>query len=176
MGISVLAAGDNHFTQMQVVRNTVVDVFYEAAEAAAKEQARRAFRGTFKSSQINSTITLDVDSGPGVVITHWVSNGTNFLENALLGSSNDFRLFPTKLSIEDAVLTWYKYQMSALPNHGEPQRDLAWSESNARWIWGDSVVYGNRAAQAFIVGFDANGIVQSVGSQALRCNMTRGDD
>ena len=173
MGITVLAAGDNKFSQMQVIRNIVVDAFYNAAEEAAKEQARAAFTGTFKASELNSSIKFAVDDGPGVVITDWISNGTDFLANAFLYPSNDFRLYHTGLSIVHDELMWYKYQLSALPNGGEPGMDLTWNENNARWIWGDSASYGNLGTQAFLIGFDSNGVVQSVGSQALRCNMTR---
>lgn len=173
MGITVLAAGDNKFSQMQVIRNIVAATFYNAAEEAAKQQAREAFTGTFKASELNSSIKFAVDDGPGVVITDWISNGTDFLASPYLYPGNDFRLYPSGLSIVQDDLTWHKYHMSHLPNGGEPKRDLIWDENNARWIWGDFALYGNLGTQAFLIGIDSDGVVQSAGSQALRCNMTR---
>ena len=149
------------------------DSQYKAAEAAAKEQARTAFTGTFRSTDRNSSITLGVDGGPGVVIQEWTSNSTDFLANFILGNFYDFRIYPTELSIEQDGLTYYKYQMIQLPDNGEPATGDPWSELNDAWYALDSISYNNLATDAFVIGFDQSGIVQSVESQALRTTMVR---
>ncbi|EED23038.1 penicillin-binding protein, putative [Talaromyces stipitatus ATCC 10500] len=175
VGLSVLAAGVNPHTQISPVRDTVVEIFYQAAEASAKEQARRAFTGTFQATNINSSITLGVDGGPGVVIQEWISNGTNFLQNAYLASYDDFRLYPTELSVEADSITYYTYHLNFLASDGEPAKGDFWSYNNDYWLFLDALIYKNLATDDFIIGFDKDGIVQSVQSAALRVSMSRSE-
>jgi len=146
---------------------------YQAADAAAKEQASRAFRGTFKSREANSSITLAVDDGPGVSVTNWVSNGVDFLTNDLFSAYSSFRLFPTKLTYDEDGITYFAYRLEMARFNGEPVMGDWWSEYNDLWLQVDNSIYANLATDAFIIGFDANGIVQSVASQALRTTMFR---
>jgi enterochelin esterase-like enzyme len=118
---------------------------------------------------------LAVDGGPGVKVEQWISNGTNFLTQEYLASYADFRLFPTDLSTQaDDGLTYYKYHLNTLidPN-GEPVTGDPWAEFNDYWIQVDQAIYNNLATDAFVVGFDSHGVVQSVSSQALRTAMLR---
>lgn len=146
---------------------------YAAADAAAKEQARRAFRGTFRDKDGNSSITLAVDGGPGVAVTDWISNGVDFLQNDLLSAYSSFRLFPTTLSYEDGGITYFAYRLEMSRNNGEPVLGDWWSEFNDLWLQVDNYIYNNLATDAFVIGFDASGIVQSVASQALRATLYR---
>ncbi|KAL6252772.1 hypothetical protein RBB50_000491 [Rhinocladiella similis] len=174
LGFTVLAAGDHPNSQVAPVRGTIVDIFYKAAEAAAKEQARRAFTGTFRSTDRNSSITLAVDGGAGVKVQQWTSNGTDFLTQEYLANYHDFRLFPTELSTEADGLTYYKYHLDTFINpDGEPFTGDPWAEYNDYWIQIDSNIYDNLSTDAFVIGFDKDGIVQSVASQALRTSMLR---
>ena len=147
---------------------------YPAAEAAAKEKAQRAFSGTFAAKDRNSSITLTVDGGPGVTITNWVSNGTDFLAG-ILAPYSDFRLYPTELSAStgDDGLTYYLYHLNSLQQNGEPFTQDFWSPYNNEWIMVDALDYNNLATDAFTIGFDKQGVVQSVRCQALRSDMYR---
>ncbi|GAM33678.1 penicillin-binding protein [Talaromyces pinophilus] len=173
IGLSVLAAGVTPHTQISPVRDAVVQIFYQAAEAAAKEQASKAFTGTFKASNINSSITLGTDGGPGVVVQEWISNGTNFLQNPYLASYDDFRLYPTELSMEADDLIYYSYRLNFLASNGEPTEGDFWSYNNDYWMFLDALIYKNLATDNFIIGFDEDGIVQSVHSTGLRVTMSR---
>ncbi|KIW11614.1 hypothetical protein PV08_10916 [Exophiala spinifera] len=174
LGFTVMTAGDNPNRQVPPVRGIIVDTFYKAAEAAAKEQARRAFTGTFRSSDRNSSITLAVDGGAGVKVEQWTSNGTDFLTQEYLASFHDFRLFPTELSTEADGLTYYKYHLDSFVNpDGEPFTGDPWAEYNDYWIQIDENIYDNLSTDAFVIGFDTDGVVQSVASQALRTTMLR---
>lgn len=147
---------------------------YKAAEAAAKHQAKDAFTGTFKSTDRNSSITLAVDGGPGVVIKKWISNSTDFLATELYAGYNDFRLYPTELKFEGPDgLTYYKFHMDTLSQNGAPYGGDPWNESNDYWFQVDSISYNVLSPDAFVVGFDQDGIVQKVASQALRTTMVR---
>ena len=175
IGISVLAAGDNPNRQVPPVRGPLIDIFFKAAEAAAKEQATNAFTGTFKATDRNSSMTLTVDGGPGIAIQQWISNGTDFLTNEWFSAYNDFRLYPTTLKYipADDALTYYKYHVNFLMNNGEPVQGDPWAEFNEYWFQLDELDYNNLATDAVVVGFDANGVVQSIASQALRSTYYR---
>lgn len=146
---------------------------YPAAEAAAKAKSKNAFSGTFAAKDRNSSITLTVDGGPGVAITNWVSNSTNFL-GGIFAPYSDFRLYPTELtSTGSDGLTYYIYHLNSLQNGGEPFTQDFWSVFNNEWIMLDTLDYNNLATDAFTIGFDKNGVVQSVRCQALRVDMVR---
>jgi hypothetical protein len=129
----------------------------------------------YRATDRNSSITLDVDGGPGVAVTQWISNGTDFLHNSFISPyGDDARLYPTKLStkaLDD--LTYWTYHLNVLSAKGEPDGKDPWAESNDYWYQVDSFNYNNLATDAFIVGFDDDGIVQNVRSQALRSTMYR---
>ncbi|KAH8812245.1 putative penicillin-binding protein [Xylogone sp. PMI_703] len=174
IGITVMAAGDNPTGQVPPIRATLVNIFYNAAEAAAKQQAANAFTGTFKSTDRNSSISLAVDGGPGVVIKQWISNDTDFLSNEFYAFYDDFRLYPTDLKFQGSDgLTYYKFHMETLPQSGQPSGGDPWSGNNDYWLQLDSITYNVLSPDAFVVGFDHNGIVQNVASQALRTTMVR---
>ncbi len=117
---------------------------------------------------------MAVDGGPGIKVEQWISNGTNFLTQEYLASYADFRLFPTDLSTQADGLTYYKYHLDMLINpNGEPATGDPWSEYNDYWLQVDQAIYNNLATDAFVIGFDKDGIVQSVSSQALRTAMLR---
>lgn len=176
IGISVLTAGDSPNRQVPPIRGTIVDIFFKAAEAAAKQQAKTAFQGTFRArGELNSSITLVVDGGPGVHVTQWTSNSTNFLTNAWFTPYDDFRLYPTTLSHKNAgdPLIYHKYHLVNLMNGGEPVESDPWAEFNEYWFQLDGPDYNNLATDAFVVGIDASGVVQSLASQALRATYYR---
>lgn len=119
---------------------------------------------------------LAVDDGPGVVITKWISNGTDFLnQNLLLSGWNDTRLYPTKLTTTDskAGITYRAYFAEFLPPGRAPLTAGLWPELNDYWVVLDNWIYNNKATDAFIVGFDKEGMVQSVQSEALRETLYR---
>ena len=170
IGISVLAAGDHPGASVPPISGALADIFTAAAEAAAKLEARRAFPGTFAAAYpLNSSITLTVDGGPGVRITRWISNATDFLSDNY-AVFDDFRLYPTTLSHKypNDPLTYYKYHMVTLPNGGEPFPNAPPFAGNDYWYDVDTQIYNNLATDAFVIGIDAAGLVQSVESQALR--------
>jgi hypothetical protein len=120
-------------------------------------------------------MTLGVDGGPGVVVQGWITNGTDFLATlTTLGKFDDYRLYPTKLSSpgEDG-LTYYVYHLNYQPNGGKPDASDPWSEFNDYWYQIDSLIWGNLATDALIIGFDKDGIVQNVQDEALRETLYR---
>jgi hypothetical protein len=93
------------------------------------------------------------------------------MTNEFFAAYSDFRLYPTTLSHKHQGgdgLTYYKYHMTVLQNDGEPFGGDPWNEFNEYWFQTDEFMYNNLATDAFVIGFDAKGMVQSVECQALR--------
>ncbi|EXJ89929.1 hypothetical protein A1O3_02996 [Capronia epimyces CBS 606.96] len=174
LGYSVLSAGVTPNTQVSAIRDTVVDIFVNAAEAAAKAQAKQAFTGTFAASDRNSSLTLTVDGGPGVLITGWVSNGTDFFLNNIIIPTNDLRIYPTGLERTDGANTYRAYRL-LFASSPVPDNVGLFSEANDYWLSIDSGIYNNQPFDAFVVGFDVAGLVQSIYLDAFVVNLTRSD-
>jgi hypothetical protein len=69
---------------------------------------------------------------------------------------------------------YYKYHIMAYPLAGGEQDETdPWSVYNERWYAVDQNIYNNLATDAFVIGMDKDGVVQSVESQALRLTMYR---
>lgn len=157
--------------------NTNLSKQINAAEAAAKQQAKNAFTGTFRATDRNSSITLAVDQGPGVSITAWTSNSTDFLhDNPFFAGYDDFRMYPTELSMVEDGVTYFSYRGLFATQGGQPYADGLFNELNDPWLGVDNWQYNNRATDNFVVGIDRNGIVQSIQSATLRVTMMRADE
>ncbi|KAK5172114.1 uncharacterized protein LTR77_003752 [Saxophila tyrrhenica] len=178
IGWSVMAAGEAPGTQKGPIRQMLVDVFYNAMETAMKEQARATFPGIYSCHEINSSVTLTVDGNSGVEVKSWISNSTDMFNNLWLAGHKDFRLYPTSLSYQDGDMTYHKYYLATLfGKHGLqlPSYD-PWSDLGEYWIQLDGTMYNNLATDSWIIGFDADGMVQSVESQAVRAVMYRSSE
>lgn len=105
VAVAILTAGPGEGV-VNFVADTVVQTLLPTLGAAAKDQALRKFGGTYVSgTMINSSLTLGVDSGPGLIIEKWISNDTDFLAAAQVysqatggGTIKSLRLYPTNLS------------------------------------------------------------------------------
>jgi hypothetical protein len=114
-----------------------------------------------------------VDGGPGVVVKSWISNGVDFLGNDLLSDYDSFRLYPTNLSTDRDGVSYSAYRLELLKFNGEPWTGDFWSHLNEWWIQLDTFIYDNLATDAFTIGIDKDGIVQSVAPHALRTVLYR---
>ncbi|KAH8691668.1 beta-lactamase/transpeptidase-like protein [Talaromyces proteolyticus] len=177
IGMTILAAWNAPDSSVYAIRDTIVDIFYPAAETATKEKSEKAFTGTFAANDRNSSITLAIEGGLGVAITSLVSNGTDFL-TGILAAYSDFRLYPTEQHTSRGRdgLTFYLYHLNSLQQNGEPFTQDFSAVFNNEWLMVDSLNYINLATDTFTIGFDKQGVVQSVRCQALRSTMYRSAD
>ena len=77
LAITILVAGD---VQGRVwLENQVLTATAKLVEEISRSQARDRYTGFYKSLQINSSITFELNDSSGLTITSWVSNSTNFL-------------------------------------------------------------------------------------------------
>ena len=77
LAITALVAGESQ--ALAWLENQVLTATTKFVEDIARSQARDRYTGYYKSLQINSSITLELNGSSGLTITSWISNGTNFL-------------------------------------------------------------------------------------------------
>ena len=79
LGLVVLVAGDGHATRW--LREKVLKLLIPAVEQIARDQAASKLSGSYMSNDatINSSTTFEVSGSRGLVLTSWLSNGTDFL-------------------------------------------------------------------------------------------------
>jgi hypothetical protein len=104
VGLTLLYASD--YQPILLFKEDFVRVAGEEIEKIIRADAKNKYTGFYKAiSEVNSSIELVVDSGPGIRILAWVSNGTNFIDSyKFLKKSegvrpdSDLRLIPTGLN------------------------------------------------------------------------------
>ena len=113
-----------------------------------------------------------MDGGPGVIITEWISNGTDFLADNILLPTTDLRLYPTDLVRTDGDITYRAYRL-ILSYGRQPVTVGLFPEANDYWLSIDSGIYNNQPIDGFVVAFNKDGVVQSVFSDGLQVNLPR---
>lgn len=144
---------------------------------------------TNTTTPLNSTLTLTVDSGPGLALTRWISNGTDMLYVSVALASNlsseywdtlrpSVRLYPTGL--EDAVPAngtnkgGKKVAFKAVfEDVGGPAFNGTYKADCATWVGVTGAVYGSRPLDLFVFEVDAGGRVVGVENGALRVGMEK---
>lgn len=103
-GFSILTASVQGQTTgaklVSVITDMLISEVLPALEDAARDQAASAFGGHFAASSLNSSLTITVDDQPGLLVTEWISNGTDFLQDVGLktpGTHVDVRIQPNQL-------------------------------------------------------------------------------
>lgn len=61
--------------------SAVIQNLLPAIEAAGREQAKASYVGKYTEQSTNSSITITMDGGPGLVISEWTVHGYNVLKN-----------------------------------------------------------------------------------------------
>ncbi|KAL8804441.1 MAG: hypothetical protein Q9182_002546 [Xanthomendoza sp. 2 TL-2023] len=91
LGIVVLVAGDRR--ALPWLREEILKTLVPAVEQVARDQAADRIMGLYVSgdSAINSSVSIELESHHRLVVTSWISNGTDFLATytALLSQKNE---------------------------------------------------------------------------------------
>ncbi|KAH8893543.1 beta-lactamase/transpeptidase-like protein [Thozetella sp. PMI_491] len=78
--IAINVAGDSAVTVIKFLAELVVSTYVPALEAITKDQAAQRYRGVYTSPESNSSMTIEIDGGPGLAITSWINNGMDVLD------------------------------------------------------------------------------------------------
>jgi hypothetical protein len=203
VAVAILTAGPGEGV-VNFVADTVVQTILPTLNDAAKDQALRKFGGTYVSgTKINSSLTLGVDSGPGLVIEKWISNDTDFLAAAQAysnatggGTIKSVRLYPTNLSSQvhanhsselastndgtdgttttDMTKVAFRAIFEVLTEKGNASR--IFDTDTTTWDAMDQLTYGNLAVDEFVFflrGSGDDGEVVAVDPLALRITLRK---
>ena len=173
-GFSLLTASSlpGRITAAALLLDLVTEQLLPALMAQA--EAERSFAGTYTSSipGLNSTLTVGLNqtegAKPGLVVTSFISNGTNVLLAKVLGA-NPVRLLP---SIPESGTREIAFRTSPYkkPGGGPFSRQLT---VDSDWIFGDLGTYGGLPAGLFAFDLDAEGKATAVRPAAWRVKLDR---
>ncbi|KAI0817036.1 beta-lactamase/transpeptidase-like protein [Xylaria sp. FL0064] len=183
IGISVLLAGElppnANFNLLDIVGGVLIPAVEEAAraEAGAIYNGHYAFSNT---SQLNSSMTIKTDDQPGLSVSQWISNETDFawisavLQNGYYPLTPRIRLYPTGLegsspSGGKRVVFKAVFEDADAPS----QATAMFSTDCATWINVASVIYGSAAIDELIFDMDSQGKVTSITLPSLRVTLDK---
>ena len=190
MGFTVNSAGPGVGFIAAFIAESLGAALIPAAEACAKTQS--GISGTYHASGgLNSSISLMFDDKPGISISSFISNGTNFLDTMAdvsgtpPGQKPVSRLYPTNLgNIHSSSGRVFRAVSSTVPANttfDSPSSSGSTTKENGvtfydtschAWESVDTITYGGRALDEFVISTKANGQV-TVRSVGLRVDMVR---
>lgn len=180
VGFALLIAGETPPDQNLItLADLITDVLVQALENAAREQASLNYAGTYvsKDTALNSSITLTTDPQyPGLSVTHWVSNGTDFLSamSSFPGTGGTLRarLYPTNLRSSSGSRSRIAFR-AVLQDLGMVIDNGAFSIDCYSWTTVGNTVYALKALDEFIFDLGGDGKAVSVELSGLRVTLER---
>ncbi|OJD30272.1 beta-lactamase-like 1 [Diplodia corticola] len=165
-GAAVLGAGAASGAPVFCLADVAARAFVRGFEAAAREEAGRAYGGVYVQQQAggNGTLRLEVVEGqPGLVVREWVANGVDVL-GALTAANlvgavggTGVTLYPARMEAaagdgEGVVVRAFRAVIEALPNadFGGPVESACLS-----WLTANPAQVANRMLDDVWVGVDA---------------------
>ncbi|KAG4285235.1 hypothetical protein FPRO06_06495 [Fusarium proliferatum] len=152
--ISVLVGGPENAGGLPLVFfSMITKVLVPALEAAGKDQAKKAFAGTYINEDTNSTLVLDVDDdGPGLRITKWIVRGTDVsthwlhylsvLNPNVPKISLSGRLYPTDLKAGNKMAWRAMFRIGTATQIGMQEGLLFWEDASCMsWAMVDRAAY-----------------------------------
>jgi hypothetical protein len=153
-----------------------MQVVLEGMIKTSMKQATQNFGGSYAASHLNSSITVEYDDLPGLLIESFVSNGTDFRETLsnLIGVVNatdlSIRLYPTQLVQQHGPESKQAFRAifqdkSDLADAGTP--------TCVSWLDLDKLQYAGHGLDEFIFTLNSKGKVISVEIPALEVTLER---
>ena len=175
-GFSILGASSlpQRSLVTPILADLVANTMLPALMAQAEVEAERNFAGTYVSTVagLETTVTLALNrtlgAKPGLVITSFVSNGTDVLLTQVL-RPNPVRLLP---SISDVTKRQIAFRTSAYTEATEGlfSRQL---NTDSDWLLGDSGTYGGTGVGIFLFDLDLEGKAVAVTPAGWRIKLRR---
>ncbi|KAH8660133.1 beta-lactamase/transpeptidase-like protein, partial [Xylariales sp. PMI_506] len=127
-------------------------------DEVARDQGNTTFAGHYSTNSLNSSLDIVVDEHPGLRVTNWISNGTDFLDALLQvsggssvdGSYVDFRLQPNQLYSGTEIGFTGTWQVLPATIVSGP-----FSINCPAWGSVDTATYGNVGIEEFVFEIDS---------------------
>jgi hypothetical protein len=153
----------------------VANMVLPELEIIAREQSNASFAGYYSSTQVNSSITIVVDDKPGLLVTQWVSNSTDLLQNykMIAGGSDstiEYRLQPNGL-YTGCQVGFSGLWVPTSPKNGPGPLSLG---CIVTWGGAEQMTVGNVGLDQFVFRVDESiGKARKVEQKALRITLDR---
>ncbi|KUL85843.1 hypothetical protein ZTR_07344 [Talaromyces verruculosus] len=177
VGFAILAADTASNADLNSHTDIVGEVIIETLIKIALSNAESGFSGTYTANGLNSSISISVDTLPGMIIDSFISNGTDFRKPlATLYNVEDYtalsiRLYPTHLSsVTESGGSTLAFRAVY---QDENEFADAGTPTCVSWRDVDKYRYGGAALDLFIFELNASGEVVSVEIPALRVNLAK---
>lgn len=124
----------------------------------------------------NSSLSLAVDNGPGLLVTSWIANGSNLLQTADAyleasggGHVRSVRLYPTSLADKHTRNIIRQASYRAVFDVSTPNSATRVFDPNVNaWQNIDQNMYGEIAVDDIIFKFDSSGRAEYIIPRVLR--------
>ncbi|KAI1775764.1 beta-lactamase/transpeptidase-like protein [Hypoxylon cercidicola] len=182
IGITILSAGTLPGNLNFGLADTIGEQILPAIEKAARAEAGAVYNGHYvlPNSRVNSSLTITTDDLPGLSISQWFSNGTDFawvatvLQNSYYPVTPRIRLYPSGLE-GPAANGGKRVVFKAMFEDADGPRNenKMFSTECGSWVTVESVIYGSAAMDELIFNLDSSGKVVSVTSPSLRITLNK---
>ncbi|KAI1799687.1 beta-lactamase/transpeptidase-like protein [Daldinia bambusicola] len=162
--------------------DTLGESILPAIEEAARAEAGAKYSGNYvyPNEKVNSSMTITTDELPGLSISQWFSNGTDFawistvLQNQYYPVKPRIRLYPSGLE-GPAENGGKRVMFKAMFEDADAPRNnnKMFSTECGSWVSIESVIYGSAAVDELIFNLDSTGKVVSVTSPSLRVTLNK---
>lgn len=180
-GFSILASSTSsaRSTVIAEIADILFNAILPALEVQASAEAESKLGGIYTSTgPINSSLTLAFNNGagaaPGLHITSWISNGTNVLQNGILGTL-PYRIVPSIENPASGQKAFWLVNADDAPNAAVQTGRLASAPGfvTADWILVDSPAYGGNAVKRFVFDVLENGEATAVSPTAFQITLSK---
>ncbi|KAI2619152.1 beta-lactamase/transpeptidase-like protein [Hypoxylon sp. NC1633] len=182
IGISILLAGTLPGNAAFSLADLIGGPILNAIEEAARSEAGAIYSGHYVSTNrsLNSSLTITTDDLPGLSISQWFSNGTDFawiatvLQNHYYPVTPRIRLYPSGLEgLNGDGSKRVVFKAMFEDADGPRNEDKLFSTECGSWVTIESVIYASAAVDELIFNLDSSGKVTSITSPALRVTLIK---
>ena len=176
LGLSILVAGDD--TAKADITERLIRKLVPAIEELLRNEVRATYAGTYLGWNDGSSLTLEVDDvGPGLLVTEWVSNYTDFLpvygslkRMEHRGGNWEARLIPSGMYSAIGRVEWETWRLTVIEEKSSEDIGKVLEDFCIRDV--DALMYNGFSIEVFDIGREAApGMVKQVSwivSQCLR--------
>jgi len=157
----------------------IADSILPALEAQAAAEAVCNFAGTYNPTipGLNSSLTLAIDqsvtSPPGIIVSSWISNGTDMITRLAALGSTPWRLVPSISDSKNKKAAFWLVTATDAPS-SLPPTELFAKFDQQDWFEVGSLSYGDLRVFSFVFDVGADGKATAATLPAFRVTLRKG--
>lgn len=168
----------------------IVELLIPALDEVAKEEAKKNFAGTYTDEETNSTVTLSLDDGPGLLVTELVMRDIDVLENYALYVATQGgappsekievtpRLYSSGLQADDQLGFRAMFYTGSVEGDAQLEEQLPFIPDVAcnAFFQLDRVNYGMNAMEDFVFSVSEEGCAEELEARFWRVKLGRSEE